>query len=211
MPEKHSTGPELAGFYGRMSDDHQETSIADQRAAVQAYAQRHGYAIVAEYVDEGISGDDTERREAFQRLVRDAVNGAFMLMRRRALEEVGLFDESFWMYMEDLDLCYRFKQAGWTTWYEPAVTVVHVKAGTSGKLRRPRLNYAFHYGMFRFYRKHYAADANPAVNVTVYAGIALKLALSIVSTELRRLVRSVASGSIAGRVRAARSAHTSFK
>jgi GT2 family glycosyltransferase len=141
----------------------------------------------------------------------DAVNGAFMLMRRRALEEVGLFDESFWMYMEDLDLCYRFKQAGWTTWYEPAVTVVHVKAGTSGKLRRPRLNYAFHYGMFRFYRKHYAADANPAVNVTVYAGIALKLALSIVSTELRRLVRSVASGSIAGRVRAARSAHTSFK
>jgi len=137
----------------------------------------------------------------------DAVNGAFMLMRRRALEEVGLFDEGFWMYMEDLDLCYRFKQAGWTTWYEPSVTVVHVKAGTSGKLRRPRVNYAFHYGMFRFYRKHYAADANPAVNVSVYAGIALKLALSIVSTEWRRLVRRVASGAIAGRVKAARSAH----
>jgi N-acetylglucosaminyl-diphospho-decaprenol L-rhamnosyltransferase len=118
----------------------------------------------------------------------DAVNGAFMLMRRSALEEVGLFDEGFWMYMEDLDLCYRFRQAGWTTWYEPSVSVMHVKAGTSGKLRQPRLNYAFHYGMFRFYRKHYAADANPAVNVSVYAGIALKLALSIVSTESRRVL-----------------------
>lgn len=131
----------------------------------------------------------------------DAVNGAFMLMRRRALEEVGLFDEGFWMYMEDLDLCYRFKQAGWTTWYEPSVTVMHVKAGTSGRLRKPRLNYAFHYGMFRFYRKHYAADASSAVNLSVYVGIALKLTVSIVSTEWRRLVRSVSSGSISGRVK----------
>jgi GT2 family glycosyltransferase len=74
----------------------------------------------------------------------DAVNGAFMLMRRSALEEVGLFDEGFWMYMEDLDLCFRFRQAGWITWYEPSVTVVHVKGGTSGPIRKPRLNYAFH-------------------------------------------------------------------
>src|SRR4051794_9475526 len=73
-----------------------------------------------------------------------------MLMRRRALDEVGLFDEGYWMYMEDLDFCYRFRQAGWITWYEPSATVVHVKAGTSGKLRRPKLNYAFHYGMLRF-------------------------------------------------------------
>ncbi|HWQ23968.1 MAG TPA: glycosyltransferase family 2 protein, partial [Gaiellaceae bacterium] len=56
----------------------------------------------------------------------DAVNGAFMLIRRRALDEVGLFDEGYWLYMEDLDLCYRFAQAGWVTWYEPDVAVVHV-------------------------------------------------------------------------------------
>ena len=37
----------------------------------------------------------------------------------QALDEVGLFDEGYWMYMEDLDLCYRFDQAGWVTWYEP--------------------------------------------------------------------------------------------
>jgi N-acetylglucosaminyl-diphospho-decaprenol L-rhamnosyltransferase len=125
----------------------------------------------------------------------DAVNGAFMLMRRRALENVGLFDEGFWMYMEDLDLCFRFARAGWVTWYEPSVTVVHVKAGTSGTLRRPKLNYAFHYGMLRFYRKHYAPENRLATNLAVYAGIAVKLGLSLVRTELRRIVRCVRSAS----------------
>ncbi len=51
----------------------------------------------------------------------DAVNGAFMLMRRAALEDVGLFDEGYWMYMEDLDLCRRLRDGGWITFYEPAV------------------------------------------------------------------------------------------
>ena len=59
----------------------------------------------------------------------DAVNGAFMLIRRSALNEVGMFDEGFWMYMEDLDLCYRSAQAGWVTWYDPVATVLHVKGG----------------------------------------------------------------------------------
>jgi N-acetylglucosaminyl-diphospho-decaprenol L-rhamnosyltransferase len=117
----------------------------------------------------------------------DAVNGAFMLMRRAALDEVGLFDEGYWMYMEDLDLCYRFAAAGWVTWYESSVAVTHVKAGTSGKLRRPRLNYHFHYGMLRFYRAHCAAQHNPLVNAVVYAGIGAKLAVSLARTELRRL------------------------
>jgi N-acetylglucosaminyl-diphospho-decaprenol L-rhamnosyltransferase len=109
----------------------------------------------------------------------DAVNGAFMLIRRAALEEVGLFDEGYWMYMEDLDLCYRFAQAGWTTWYEPSATVVHVKAGTSGPIRSPRLNRAFHYGMYRFYRRHYARSRSPLTNAAVYAGIGAKLAVSL--------------------------------
>jgi N-acetylglucosaminyl-diphospho-decaprenol L-rhamnosyltransferase len=95
----------------------------------------------------------------------DAVNGAFMLIRRRALDQVGLFDEGYWMYMEDLDLCYRFAQAGWLTWYKPSVIIIHIKAGTSGKYCQPRLNYAFHYGMYRFYRKHYAGERSRGFNV----------------------------------------------
>jgi N-acetylglucosaminyl-diphospho-decaprenol L-rhamnosyltransferase len=116
----------------------------------------------------------------------DAVNGAFMLMRRRALDEVGLFDEGYWMYMEDLDLCYRLGEAGWTTWYEPSVTVGHLKAGTSGKHRSLRLNYAFHRGMYRFYRTHYASERSPVINAAVYAGIAVKLAASVLRSALAR-------------------------
>src|SRR5215813_5703770 len=69
----------------------------------------------------------------------DAVNGAFMLMRRRALDEAGRFDEGYWLYMEDLDLWFRFALAGWVTWYEPSVAVTHVKGGTSGKNRTLRV------------------------------------------------------------------------
>jgi GT2 family glycosyltransferase len=116
----------------------------------------------------------------------DAVNGAFMLMRRSALAEVGLFDESYWMYMEDLDLCFRFVQAGWTVWYEPSVTVTHIKAGSSGKNRKPRLNYAFHYGMFRFYRKHYAPSHNALTNAAIYAAIGAKLAVSVTRNAFPR-------------------------
>jgi hypothetical protein len=117
----------------------------------------------------------------------DAVNGAFMLIRRAALESTGLFDEGYWMYMEDLDLCYRFAEAGWTVWYEPSVTLVHAKAGSSGPVRSPRLNYAFHYGMFRFYRKHYAQQRSPLLNGVVYCGIAAKLGVSLVRNASRRV------------------------
>jgi GT2 family glycosyltransferase len=118
----------------------------------------------------------------------DAICGAFMLIRRSALEMVGLFDEGYWMYQEDLDLCYRFHQAGWVTWYEPSVTVWHATGGSSGRIRSLRLTYAFHYGMYRFYRKHYAKLRSPAVNVVVYAGIATKLLVSITRTTLRRAI-----------------------
>jgi GT2 family glycosyltransferase len=117
----------------------------------------------------------------------DAVNGAFMLIRRAALDSTGLFDEGYWMYMEDLDLCYRFVRAGWTVWYEPSVTVVHAKAGSSGPVRSPRLNYAFHYGMLRFYRKHYAHRRNALLNGVVYCGIATKLCVSLARNASRRV------------------------
>ena len=117
----------------------------------------------------------------------DAVNGAFMLIRRSALDEVGLFDEGYWMYMEDLDLCYRLARGGWTTWYEPAARGFHHKAGTSGPARSPRLDRAFHYGMLRFYRKHYARERSVAFNALVYAGIGVKLASSLAANAVRRV------------------------
>jgi N-acetylglucosaminyl-diphospho-decaprenol L-rhamnosyltransferase len=121
----------------------------------------------------------------------DAVNGAFMLIRRAALEQVGAFDERYWMYMEDLDLCFRFAEAGWVTWYEPSVSALHVKAAASGRYRSPQLTVAFHSGMARYYRTHVAPQRNPLVNVAVYGGIATKLALSLVrNTAARAIART---------------------
>ncbi len=95
-----------------------------------------------------------------------------MLIRRAALDEVGLFDERYWMYMEDLDLCYRFEEAGWTTWYEPSVTVLHVKHGTSGDARSIALTVAFYRGMARFVTSHPAVVPNRATRLLVLVGIA---------------------------------------
>jgi GT2 family glycosyltransferase len=61
----------------------------------------------------------------------DAVNGAFMFARREAVEEVGLLDEDYFMYCEDLDWCFRFGRSGWKVVYHPAATTVHLK-GQSG-------------------------------------------------------------------------------
>lgn len=109
----------------------------------------------------------------------DAVNGAFMLLRRRALERIGLFDEGYWMYMEDLDLSWRLARDGWLTFYEPSVRAIHSKGGTTGGRRDARLEIAFHRGMGRFYRKHYAPERRRALNAAVYAGIGLKLAVAL--------------------------------
>lgn len=115
----------------------------------------------------------------------DAVNGAFMLLRRAALDDVGLFDEGYWMYMEDLDLCARLKEGGWITFYEPAARALHTKAGTTEGRRGPRLNIAFHRGMGRFYRRHDAPRNGVLTNLAVYAGIGVKLAISLVREALR--------------------------
>ena len=115
----------------------------------------------------------------------DAVNGAFMLLRRRALEQVGLFDEGYWMYMEDLDLCRRLADACFLTWFEPRSQAIHTKAGTTEGRRGARLNVAFHRGMGRFYRRHEARARSAPMNLAVYCGIGVKLAISLLREALR--------------------------
>ena len=103
----------------------------------------------------------------------DAVNGAFMLIRRSALADVGLFDEAYWMYMEDLDLCYRFAQAGWTTWYEPSVGAMHIKGGSARRSRSPKLTAAFYRSMARFVRAHPESVGRPWLRAPATVAIAV--------------------------------------
>jgi N-acetylglucosaminyl-diphospho-decaprenol L-rhamnosyltransferase len=117
----------------------------------------------------------------------DAVNGAFMLARRAAIDDVGLLDEAYWMYAEDLDWCFRFHQQGWTVWYEGSATMVHVKGALSktGRHRPLRANYAFHHAMARFYRKHLSGD-RPLMDAVIYTAIGAKFVISAARSSIMR-------------------------
>ncbi|MGQ9554058.1 MAG: glycosyltransferase family 2 protein [Anaerolineae bacterium] len=99
----------------------------------------------------------------------DSLVGAFMLLRGQALQEVGGLDEAFFMYGEDLDLCYRLKALGWRVLYWPEVTVLHYKKASSSQSQRaPR---EFFRAMRLFYDKHQAARALPGERCLVTVGI----------------------------------------
>ena len=87
----------------------------------------------------------------------DAVIGAFMFCRREPLFAIGGFDEEFFMYGEDLDLCFRMKQFGFTTAYLPTTTIVHFKGEST---RRSAINEVkwFYHAMEVFARKHYGTS-----------------------------------------------------
>lgn len=113
----------------------------------------------------------------------DCLMGAFLLVRREAIEQVGLLDESFFMYGEDIDWCYRFKEAGWGIQYYPQTTITHYKRASSH--RKPvKLIYEFHRAMYLFYRKHYRRRYPLPVTLLMYAGIAAKLLLSLAKNKL---------------------------
>jgi GT2 family glycosyltransferase len=114
----------------------------------------------------------------------DAVVGAFMLMRGPALEDAGLLDERFFMYGEDLDLCYRIKAHGWRVHYYPAVTVLHVKGAASRK-NTAQATAAFYDAMKIFHDKHYRAQYAAPVNWAVDLGVALLRAKATVTNRLR--------------------------
>lgn len=83
----------------------------------------------------------------------DVVSGAFCMLRRDALEKVELLDEDFFMYGEDIDLCYRLLEAGFHNWYYPA-RILHYK-GESTHKSSFRYVHVFYEAMFIFFRKHY--------------------------------------------------------
>jgi GT2 family glycosyltransferase len=121
----------------------------------------------------------------------EAVNGAYMLVRQEAVREVGLLDEGYWTYMEDLDWCYRFRQHGWKVWYDGTVSTMHVKGGTTvTKRHRPvKHTVAFHRSMGRFYRR-FSAGRRPVVDWVIYGAILGKLGIAVTRSVIAR--RSIA-------------------
>lgn len=115
----------------------------------------------------------------------DCLVGAFMLVRREVIDHVGMLDEDFFMYGEDVDWCYRIKKAGWEIYYYPKTSIIHYKG--AGKKRKSRkVVYEFHRAMILFHRKHYQKSYSWLVNGLVYAGVGLKFLLAFVSNEFKR-------------------------
>ncbi len=113
----------------------------------------------------------------------DSLMGAFMLMPKAVLNEIGLLDEDFFMYGEDIDLCYRIKEGGYKILYYPKAQITHHKGGSSKK-KRTKVIYDFHKAMWIFYKKHYYKKYNFAITLLVYIGIWAKYLLKIIKNAL---------------------------
>jgi GT2 family glycosyltransferase len=115
------------------------------------------------------------------------------MVRRTAVDRVGFFDPDYFMYGEDIDLCFRLKSGGWKIFYLPTARAVHLK-GQATRQESSRMLWEFHRAMWTFHHKHYAADLPAFANGLVWAGIwgrwALKAGRSAVSGD-----KSVASRS----------------
>ena len=92
------------------------------------------------------------------------------LIRKEALDQVGLFDEQFSLFFNDVDLCYRLKRAGWEIYYDPSVRIIHV-GGASTRQVRPEAIRRSHEGLRRFYAKHYRDQLSSPAYALIQAAI----------------------------------------
>jgi len=101
----------------------------------------------------------------------DCVMGAFMLLRSSTIDEVGLLDEKFFMYGEDIDWCYRIKNAGWKIIYYSEAEIIHYKGSSNTKKQNKRMIYEFYRAMYIFYNKHYRENYPWITTFATYMGI----------------------------------------
>lgn len=119
----------------------------------------------------------------------DAISGAFFMIKKSVIDIVGLLDESFFMYGEDLDWAYRIKEDGWNIVFNPHVKVLHKKK-QSGRLHTDKkvkkvTQYHFYSTMKQFYQKHYEKKYPRLVTYIVYAALDMRIAmLHVFATSL---------------------------
>ncbi|MFK7785267.1 MAG: glycosyltransferase family 2 protein [Crocinitomicaceae bacterium] len=116
----------------------------------------------------------------------DVLSGAFMLMRKTALDKVGLLDEDYFMYGEDIDLSYRIQKGGFDNYYFPETSIIHYK-GESTKKSSVNYVFVFYKAMVIFARKHFAGKQAGLFSLLINAAIYLRAFLAVVSRVLKRL------------------------
>jgi GT2 family glycosyltransferase len=109
----------------------------------------------------------------------DALSGSCMMVRKNVIDKIGLLDEDIFMFGEDIDWCWRIKQAGWQVFYNPQAVIYH-SHGAASRLRPIGTTFDLHKGMEVFYRKHLAENYWPIFNLLVYIAIRLRAVIFVV-------------------------------
>jgi len=117
----------------------------------------------------------------------EALSGAFMLVRRSALDDVGMLDEGYFLHCEDLDWCMRFRGTGWKILFVPDIDILHAK-GVCSVNRPVRVEWHKHKGMVRFYRKFFRRQYPGWMLWLVMFGIWIRFSMLAVTISFRRLV-----------------------
>lgn len=115
----------------------------------------------------------------------DAVVGAYMTVPKSVIDKVGLLDEEYFMYGEDLDWCWRIKEAGFKIMYYPTPSILHLKSASSKKIAFKVIRWA-HAAMKIFYRKHYSQKHNWLFNQFIYLGINLRMFLVLFMNLIKK-------------------------
>jgi GT2 family glycosyltransferase len=130
----------------------------------------------------------------------DWVSGAAMLLRREAALDVGGFDEAYFMYVEDVDLCWRLRRAGYGVVFHPAFRLVHHIGRTSSQ-QSTRMLYEHHRSMFIFFRRRYPGWRGRLLAPVVLAGLAARFLLTLALGRARKGMRGKAHGNGRGKGR----------
>jgi GT2 family glycosyltransferase len=104
----------------------------------------------------------------------DAIMGAFMLVRKMAVDQVGMMDDSYFMYSEEMDWCFRFKKRGWKTLYNPYVQTVHLWGGSSKRMK-VEMFLQLYRSKVEFFRKNYGPLSASGLKLILGFGCLLRI------------------------------------
>ena len=166
-PEVGICGPKMIDeksklLYSCRSFPNYYTSISSSQSLLNRFFPQN--LLSKRYLLKGL--DRAEVREV------DWVSGSCLFARRKMLEEIGLLDENYFMFCEDVDLCLRAKKGGWKVFYFPLLTIVH-QIGGSTSLNPLRAKLEHHRSVYYFFKKHYRP--NRILRFLVFSGLLLRL------------------------------------
>ncbi len=114
----------------------------------------------------------------------DVIKGAALMLRRQVLDQIGLLDETYFMYSEEVDLCYRLQQAGWQLFWVPAATVIHY-GGQSTQQVAGDMFLRLYQGKILYFRKHHGFVAVQVYRLILLFSAAIRIGMSPVAALLR--------------------------